>query len=39
MLPIISCYSGKTGPEADEPLCQCKVGKFDLGAPTRFSKR
>ena len=38
MLPIIFWYSGKTDPEANGPLCQCKVGKFDLGAPIQFGQ-
>ena len=36
MLPVILWYSGETDPETNEPMCQCKVGKFDLGAHFQF---
>ena len=32
MLPVIFWYSSETDPEANEPMCQCQVGKVDLGA-------
>ena len=38
MLPVIFCYSGKTDAEANEPMRQCKVGKFDLGTHFQFGQ-
>ena len=38
MRPMIFWYSSKTDPEANELLCQCKVGNFDLIAPVRFGQ-
>ena len=36
MLPVIFWYSRTTDTEANEPMCQCTFGKFDLGADIEF---
>ena len=38
MLRVVFWYSGKTDTEANEPMCQRKVGKFDLGAHFQFGQ-
>ena len=38
MLPVIFWYSGKTDTEANEPMCQCMVSKFDLCADIQFDQ-
>ena len=38
MLPVIFWYSGKTDTEANEPMCQCTAGKYDLGADIQFGQ-
>ena len=38
MLPVIFWYSGRTDSEANEPKCQCKIGKFVLGAHFQFGQ-
>ena len=38
MLPVFFWYSAKTDTEVNEPMCQCAVGKFDLGADIQFGQ-